>query len=184
MLPDTSSPVQTEQNIGLIFLVGFMGCGKTTLGRKLANRLEYPFIDLDHVFEAQEGMTIAEYFTQHGEAKFREQESALLKQMDYPANAIISTGGGLPCFFDNMDWMNSNGRTFYVKLNPKTLADRLDNGKTTRPVLQGKHGDELVAFIEERLSEREPFYSKATFIVEGLNLNSEKAEQIISDYLK
>jgi shikimate kinase len=183
MLPDIPSPAQTEQNVGLIFLVGFMGCGKTTLGRKLANRLGYQFIDLDHVFEAQEGTTIAEYFTQHGEEKFREIESALLKQTEYPANAIISTGGGLPCFFDNMDWMNSHGRTFYVKLSPKTLADRLDNGKTTRPVLQGKHGDELVALIEERLTEREPYYSQATFVVEGLNLNSEKAEQIIVNYL-
>lgn len=184
MLPDTSSSAQTEQNIGLIFLVGFMGCGKTTLGRKLANRLGYPFIDLDHAFEAKEGMAIAEYFTQNGEAKFRKEESVLLKQTDYPANAIVSTGGGLPCFFDNMDWMNKRGKTFYVKLSPKTLADRLDNGKTTRPVLQGKHGDELIALIEERLSEREPFYSQATFVVEGLNLNSEKAEQIIADYLK
>jgi shikimate kinase len=168
----------------LIFLVGFMGCGKTTLGKKLANRLGYEFIDLDHVLEAKEGMTIAEYFSQYGEAKFREEESILLKQMEYPENAIISTGGGLPCFFDNMEWMNSHGRTFYVKLSPRALAERLDKGKTTRPVLQGKTGDELIAFIEEKLSEREPFYSKATFIVNGIDLTSEKAEQIIADYLK
>lgn len=168
----------------LIFLVGFMGCGKTTLGKKLANRLGFEFMDLDHALEAKEGMTIAEYFSQYGEVKFREEESNLLKQMDYPKNAIVSTGGGLPCFFDNMDWMNSHGRTFYVKLSPKALAERLDKGKTTRPVLQGKTGDELVAFIEEKLSEREPFYSKATFIVNGIDLTSEKAEQIIADYLK
>lgn len=182
MLPNTST--STNQNVGLIFLIGFMGCGKTTLGRKLANRLGYEFIDLDEVLEAQAGITIAEYFSQHGEAKFRELESELLKQTAYPANAVVSTGGGLPCFFDNMDWMNQNGKTFYVKLTPKALAERLDKGKTTRPVLQGKTGDELVGFIEEKLSERDAFYNKATFIVNGIDLTSEKAEQIIADYLK
>lgn len=182
MLSDTSS--QSAQNIGLIFLVGFMGCGKTTLGKKLANRLGIEFIDLDHVFEAKEGMTIAEYFTTHNEAKFREEESNLLKTTAYPANAIISTGGGLPCFFDNMDWMNQHGRTFYVKLTPKTLADRLENSKATRPVLQGKKGDDLVAFITEKLAEREVYYNQASFIVNGIDLTSEKAEEIIAEQLK
>jgi shikimate kinase len=179
MLSDESSI--NSKNSTPLFLIGFMGCGKTTLGRKLANRLGYEFIDLDEVLEEHVGMTIADYFKEHGETKFRELESEILKQTPYPLNAIVSTGGGLPCFFDHMDWMNSHGRTFYVKLSPKILADRLEGGKANRPVLQGKHGDELIAFIEEKLSEREVFYNQATFVVDGLSLNAEKAEQIIKE---
>jgi shikimate kinase len=162
-----------------IFLIGFMGCGKTTLGRKLASRLGYSFIDLDEELEKQVGVSINEYFSKYGEAKFREMESQTLKQITYPAKAIISTGGGLPCYFDNMEWMNNHGKTLYVKLPAKTLADRLKNGKANRPVLQNKNGDELVAFIEQKLSEREVYYNQATYISESVSLTAEKAEEII-----
>jgi shikimate kinase len=121
-LNKTKSPAN---NLGLIFLIGFMGCGKTTLGRKLASRLDYEFIDLDDIFEEKVGMTITEYFSAFGEDAFRKLESEVLKQTKYPENAVVSTGGGLPCFFDNMDWMNAHGKTIYIKLSPKTLANRL-----------------------------------------------------------
>lgn len=161
--------------MSLIFLVGFMGCGKTTMGRKLATALGYEFIDLDHVLEAQAGMPIPEYFTTHGEDAFRKLESEILKQTNYPENAIVSTGGGLPCFFDNMDWINAHGQSVYMKLTPKMLASRLENAKTPRPVLQGKKGDELVAFIEAKLAEREPYYSRASVIAESfVDLTPEK----------
>lgn len=164
---------------GIIFLVGFMGCGKTTLGRKLANRLGYDFMDLDHVLEAQEGITIAEYFARFGEDAFRELESGVLKQTKYPENAIVSTGGGLPCFFNNMDWMNAHGKTIYIKLSPKTLATRLENEKEERPLLRQHHGDALVAFIADKLTEREPFYSQAAIIADGLSLTAEKVEGLL-----
>jgi shikimate kinase len=166
--------------MGLIFLVGFMGSGKTTLGRKLASRLGYPFMDLDHILEAQAGMTIAEYFATHGEDAFRKLESEVLKQTEYPADAVISTGGGLPCFFDNMDWMNSHGKSVYIKLSPKTLATRLENEKTHRPLLREKHGEDLIAFIEEKLAEREPFYNRATIVSDGLSLTAEKVEKLLN----
>jgi shikimate kinase len=153
--------------MGLIFLVGFMGCGKTTMGRKLSAALGYEFIDLDHKFEEQAGMRIAEYFAEHGEDAFRQMESNILKETQYPENAVVSTGGGLPCFFDNMDWMNANGQTVYMKLTPKMLASRLENAKTPRPVLQGKKGQELVEFIETKLEEREPHYGKAAIVAES-----------------
>ncbi|MFD0794286.1 shikimate kinase [Mucilaginibacter litoreus] len=153
--------------MSLIFLVGFMGCGKTTMGRKLSAALDYPFIDLDHQFEEQTGMRIADYFAAHGEEEFRNLESRILKETEYPENAVVSTGGGLPCFFDNMDWMNSHGKTVYMKLTPKMLASRLENAKTPRPVLQGKKGQELVDFIESKLADREPFYSKASVIAQS-----------------
>ena len=162
-----------------IFLIGFMGCGKTTWGRKLAAHLGYEFIDLDHVLQDKVGATIAEYFAAHGEESFRQLESSLLKETDYPENTIVSTGGGLPCFFDNLQWMNANGKTLYIKLSPKTLADRLENSKTVRPVLQGKKGDELVAFIAEKLAEREGFYLQATHSISGIDLSVEKMAEAL-----
>lgn len=154
-----------------IFLIGFMGCGKTSWGRKLAAGLGYEFIDLDHVLEAQVEMTIAEYFAAHGEDAFRRLESQVLKETPYPNNVVVSTGGGLPCFFDHMDWMNADGKTIYIQLTPKTLADRLENARVRRPVLQDKKGAELEAFIEHKLAERESFYLQATHIVNGINMS-------------
>lgn len=161
------------------FIVGFMGCGKTTWSRKLAAKLGYEFIDLDHVLEAKAGMSIAEYFSSFGEDAFRKLESQVLKETEYAENTVVSTGGGLPCFFDNMDWMNVNGKTLYIKLSPKTLADRLENSKTIRPVLQGKKGDELVEFITGKLAEREGFYLQASNIVEGIDMSVEKLEEAL-----
>ncbi|HEY9196369.1 MAG TPA: shikimate kinase [Mucilaginibacter sp.] len=161
------------------FLVGFMGCGKTTWGRKLAARLGYEFIDLDHALEEKAGMSIAEYFSSFGEDAFRKLESDVLKQTAYPENVVVSTGGGLPCFFDHMAWMNAHGETIYIKLSPKTLADRLENSKTIRPVLQGKKGDELVEFISGKLAEREGFYLQAQHHVEGIDMSVEKLEGAI-----
>jgi shikimate kinase len=162
-----------------VYLIGFMGCGKTSWGKKLAAGLGYNFIDLDHVLEAQVGSTIAEYFASHGEEAFRKLESEVLKQTEYPENVIVSTGGGLPCFFDNMDWMNQHGQTLYIQLSPRGLASRLENAKTPRPVLQGKKGDELVAFIEHKLSEREGFYLQATHYVDGIDMSVEKLAEIV-----
>ena len=162
-----------------IFLIGFMGSGKTTLGRKLAAKMGYEFIDLDHKLEQQVELSIAEYFSFFGEDAFRRLESEILKKTPYPDNVIISTGGGLPCYFDNMDWMKENGKVVYIKLSPKTLADRLEAGKEERPLLQDKHGDDLIKFIEQKLAEREGFYAQATIIADGLSLNAEPFEQIL-----
>ncbi len=170
---------ENSEGLGLIFLIGFMGCGKTTLGRKLASKLGYMFIDLDHVLEAHVGMTIAEYFNAHGEAAFRKLESEILQTTPYPVNAVISTGGGLPCFFDNMQWINEHGRSIYIQLAPKILADRLEHEKVIRPVLQGRHGDELIAFIADKLVEREVFYKQATIVTNGLGLTAEKVERLL-----
>ena len=165
--------------MGLIFLVGFMGCGKTSWGRKLAAGLGYEFIDLDHALEAKAGSTIAEYFTSHGEDAFRKLESEILKTTGYAENTIVSTGGGLPCFFDNMDWMNSQGKTLYIQLSPKALGNRLENAKTPRPVLQGKKGDDLVEFIEHKLAEREGFYLQATHTISGIDMSVEKLVELL-----
>jgi len=157
-----------------------MGSGKTTLGRKLAARMNYEFIDLDHKLEQQVELSIAEYFSFFGEDSFRKLEKEVLRKTIYPENVVISTGGGLPCFFDNIEWMKANGKVVYINLSPKTLADRLEAGKEERPLLQDKHGEALVAFIEKKLEEREPFYSQANIIADGLSLTAERLEQILT----
>lgn len=156
-----------------IFLIGFMGCGKTTWGKKLSAASGHAFIDLDNALEAEAGMSVAEYFATHSEEAFRELESKVLKETEYPENVIVSTGGGLPCFFDNMDWMNSHGQSLYIKHSPKTLADRLENARIKRPLVQGKSGDELVNFISQKLAEREMYYEQATHIVNGITISAE-----------
>ncbi len=157
-----------------------MGSGKTTLGRKLAARMGCEFIDLDHKLEQQVELSIAEYFSIFGEDAFRTLESEVLKKTIYSDNVIISTGGGLPCYFHNMGWMKANGKVIYIKLSPKTLADRLESGKEERPLLQDKHGEDLIAFIEQKLAEREGFYAQANIIADGLSLTAERLEQILS----
>ena len=166
--------------MGLIFFTGFMGCGKTTWSRKLAAHMGYEFIDLDHVLEERAGMSIAEYFSTFGEEAFRKLESEVLKQTEYPENTIVSTGGGLACFFDNMHWMNAHGKTVYIQLSPKTLVDRLEKGKAKRPLLRDKHGDELLDFIAFKLSEREPHYLQAKYIANGIDMTVEYLENLVN----
>ncbi len=162
-----------------IFLIGFMGCGKSTLGKKLAVKLGYDFVDLDHQIEKNIGTVIGTYFAEHGEAAFRKLESETLKTFDYPANAVIATGGGTPVFFDNMDWMNANGLTLYIEMSPAALAKRLENGKEKRPLLRDLHDDALIEFIENRLTERDVFYKRAALIMPGVDLNADAMRAVI-----
>lgn len=155
-----------------IFFIGFMGCGKTTLGKKIAKRSGVPFIDLDQRIIEETKMSIAEYFTIHGEDAFRSLESRLLKSLPIEQANIVSTGGGAPCFYDNMDWMNANGITVYLKLSPKMLLHRLSGkGGTSRPLLQGKSDEEMLDFITIKLSEREKYYGDAKLIIDAHTMN-------------
>jgi shikimate kinase len=157
-----------------VFLVGFMGSGKTTIGKKLANYLKCDFIDLDKLIEAKVGMSIVEYFELYGESAFRDLEREVLQKTDFPENVIIATGGGVPCFGDNMSWMNENGLVAYLSLSPKALASRLENSKTDRPLIRNLKGDELEGFISTKLAEREPFYSQSKFVVSASDLTAER----------
>lgn len=165
-----------------IFLIGYMGSGKTTLGKKLASKLDLPFIDTDEEIVKQIGMSITEYFSQHGEAAFRELEREQLRK--FAGNyAVISTGGGAPCFFDNMDWIRANGYAVYLQMTPKALFDRLSQSKLhKRPILIGKSPEELRAFIEEKLTEREPYYTQAHLTIDQLNTSVETLVALISQY--
>ncbi len=166
--------------MSLTFLIGFMGSGKTTHGRKLASYLKIDFIDLDEVFEKQNGSTIANYFEVFGEEKFRQVESVLLKNMVYPENAVVSTGGGLPCFFDNLDWMKQHGTVIYLQVPPKVIASRLTNAKTERPLLRHKTGEELLQFITEKLAERETIYLQAQIVANGVGITPRKLATLLN----
>lgn len=162
-----------------IFLVGFMGCGKSTKAKQLANRLACTVIDLDAVIVAEQGKTIAEYFAEHSEAVFRELESKTLKNYDYPETCVVATGGGLPCFFDNMEWMNANGRTIYLQMTPSQLVSRLHN-REKRPLLKGMDDEQLLAFIEMKLTERNAFYMQAQLVVNAFDLEVEDLVSLLA----
>lgn len=148
-----------------IFLIGFMGVGKTTIGKKLAKKLDIPFVDLDQAIEEKFKININEFFSKYGESAFRSEESKMLESviLDYDT-AIISVGGGLPCFNENMQRMNTAGITCYLHRPAKELFQRLVGSKTNRPLLKDLNDDEMLSFIEVKLSEREVFYNQAKFI--------------------
>jgi shikimate kinase len=162
-----------------IFLVGFMGCGKTTLAKKLSLRLAYKLIDLDLEIEKRIGKSVGAYFAEHGEDAFRKLESETLKSLQYDHNTIIATGGGTPCYYDNMDWMNINGHTIYIEMPPKALAKRLEKGKNKRPLIKNLDKQALESYIEQKLQERTGHYKKARSIVNGINTSADDLKLLI-----
>ncbi len=160
-----------------IYLVGFMGCGKSSLGRRLAKKLEYPFLDLDTEVEKKSGQSIPEIFAEHGEEYFRKMEQEVLYKTTDLSRAVIATGGGTPCYFDNMDFMNGQGVTVYLKMSPVSLTHRLENSRRQRPVIKGHKGKDLFQLIRKKLDEREPVYMRSHCIIKG---ESAKPHQIIS----
>lgn len=150
-----------------IFLTGYMGAGKTTLGRDLSDFLGLSFIDLDVFIEERFHKTIRQIFAEQGEEAFRQLEKRMLHEVAEFEDIIISTGGGTPCFFDNMSFMNSCGKTVYLRVSIDELANRLEQFRHTRPVLQNRTGDELKAFIRENLEGRLPFYEQAQLIFDA-----------------
>ena len=155
----------------IIYIIGFMGSGKTTAGRKLASLLGWSFIDLDKKIEEHTGKTIPEIFSLHGEAYFRNIETGLLKNLKSETDAVISTGGGTPCYSDNMDFMLKTGLTLYLKLTPDQLKSRLSESKGERPLIKDLDKAKLQSFIEEKLTEREKWYDRSDITVEGIDLD-------------
>jgi len=154
-----------------VYIIGFMGCGKSTAGKKLASLLGWSFVDLDRKIEKHTGKTIPELFSEYGEDYFRKVETEVLKSHKSQANVVISTGGGSPCYDDNMDFMLETGVTVYLKLTPDQLKTRLAKSKTDRPLIMGLSKDGLLSFIEEKLTNREKWYNQAQIIIEGIDLN-------------
>ena len=156
-----------------IFLVGYMGCGKSTIGRLLAKRLQWSFVDMDAYIENRHHKTINELFAERGEEVFRRLERSALEEISCFDLAVISTGGGAPCFFDNIDLMNQSGICIYIAMTPEALSRRLAANTQNRPLLRNKKEDELQLFIRTQLAQRQPFYDKAIYKVN----NDEKKPQ-------
>lgn len=164
-----------------IILVGYMGSGKTTVGHQLAQTLGISFYDLDWYIEMRFHRTVAQIFAERGEEGFREIEHNMLHEVAEFEDVIISCGGGTPCFFDNMDYLNKMGETIYLKASPNVLAAHLKMGKVERPLIKGKTEDELLAYIQESLTNREPYYLKAKHIIDvDLLDNFEKISTSVS----
>ena len=145
-----------------IILIGYMGAGKTTVGRQLAKRLGLMFYDLDWYITNRMRRTVPQIFEESGEEGFRKIEHAMLHEVAEFEDVVLSCGGGTPCFFDNMDYLNRMGETVYLKASPEVLYAHLKMGKSVRPLLLGKTPGEVEAFVKEQLALREPYYSKAT----------------------
>ena len=144
-----------------IIIIGYMGAGKTTVGKALARTLGLPFYDLDWYIEGRMRKTVAQLFAERGEEGFRQVERNMLHEVAEFEDVVISCGGGTPCFFDNMEYLNAQGETIYLKATPEVLYKHLQMGKTVRPLLRDKTPEETLDFINSQLAHREPFYNKA-----------------------
>ncbi|MCD4680855.1 MAG: AAA family ATPase [Bacteroidales bacterium] len=154
----------------LIYLIGFMGCGKTSIAKRLANKLNFDFLDMDDMLEKEYHITISDLFLKYGEEVFRKLEQTVLQKTLSMVNTVISTGGGNPCFKNNMKTINDNGISIYLQLSPKMLIHRLENSKKPRPLIKKIPEEQRLKYIEELLKEREKFYLQATHIVDGANI--------------
>ena len=144
-----------------VILIGYMGSGKTTVGKALSKETGMMFYDLDWYIESRMHKSVSQIFAEKGEEGFRKIEYNMLHEVAEFEDVIISCGGGTPCFFDNMDYLNQQGEVVYLKASPETLYKHLLMAKIERPLLKDKSADELIAYITEHLKQREPFYEKA-----------------------
>jgi shikimate kinase len=160
-----------------------MGSGKSTAGKKLASLLGWSFIDLDDRIEEYAGKKIPEIFSQDGEDYFRNIESEILKSLKSQINTIISTGGGTPCYGENMDHMIKNGLTIYLKLTPEELKNRLSGSTGERPLIKEISSKDLLGFIEEKLSSREKWYNQAEIVLEVIDLDIKLLHSIVKSNL-
>ena len=149
-----------------IILIGYMGSGKTTVGKALSKETGMMFYDLDWYIESRMRKSVSQIFAEKGEEGFRKIEYNMLHEVAEFEDVIISCGGGTPCFFDNMDYLNQQGDVVYLKATPETLYKHLMMAKIERPLLKGKSSEELIAYITEHLKERAPFYEKARHILD------------------
>ncbi len=171
-----------------IILIGYMGAGKTTVGKALAKELGIIFYDLDWYIENRMRKSIAQIFEERGEEGFRKIEYNMLHEVAEFENVIISCGGGTPCFFDNMDYLNQQGQVVYLKADPEVLYKHLAMSKNDRPLLRGKSPEQLVTFISEQLEKREPYYTKARYILdvslmdnyEKIRISVEKIRELLN----
>ena len=168
-----------------LFLVGYMGCGKSSLGKKIAKAMGIRFIDTDAEVESREGATIADIVHYEGEEYFRKSERYIIEELAASdEDMVISTGGGVPLWEDNMEVMNQSGVTLYLKRTAEQIASRLSpHGREKRPKLRGLNDEELVAFMRENMAQREPYYCKATLTIDCTPMSDAELVTMIKEYI-
>jgi shikimate kinase len=165
-----------------IYLIGFMGAGKSHWGKIWAEKSGLEFLDLDDLLEEKWGDTVTGLFAHQGEAWFREREQEMLHAVSLNSSRIVACGGGTPCYFDNMDWMNQQGITVYLNASPQELFSRLYTETSKRPLINGMDPNELKGFIEKKLSERVHFYEKSRVILDVALLTPETIKEILRNH--
>lgn len=166
-----------------IFLTGYMGSGKTSAGKTLATQLGYEFIDLDKFVEQEYKMTIPEIFSSKGEKEFRAMEHNALKKVIEKENTVVACGGGTPCYYNNMELMNNNGTTVYLKMSADSLVNRLMNAKDKRPLILNKDEKQLREFVNRQLEKREDTYHQAQYTVKGKDLNVKELAAFVKEQI-
>lgn len=143
------------------------GSGKSTLAKGFARVIDSNFIDIDEYIEFKHKQKISKIFELYGEAKFREFENLALKELIKKDNVVVATGGGTPCFYNNMKLMKEAGKTIYLKIASKTLFNRIKSDNNIRPLVQNKLDKEVKLYLNTTLIEREKFYKQADFIIDA-----------------
>lgn len=168
-----------------VFLIGYMGSGKTKRGKKIAAKLGCDFYDLDELIQKKYNKTISEIFNKEGEEKFREYECECLKEIIKSNNFVLSTGGGTPCFYDNIELMNKKGITIYLKAEINFLLSRLiDKIDNTRPLIADKTKEELKEYISQSLIKREEYYNQAKYTFDAFTINNKDIVEVIQKHIK
>lgn len=163
-----------------IFLIGFMGAGKSRLGKRLAKRMNFAFLDADQEIEKANNATVDQLFAELGEDGFRKLETEWLKKIEVD-NTIIALGGGTPCFNDNIQVILNKGKSVYLELTTKMLVDRLQSAKGIRPLIEPIKHDKaaLLQFVAKKLSEREVFYKQANYTTKAMSLSAKRLDSLI-----
>jgi shikimate kinase len=167
-----------------IYIIGFMGSGKSTVGKKLAAILRWQFLDLDTQIELKAGQSIKDIFSSFGENHFREIEEETLLNLETKDNTVVSTGGGTPCYGSNMEFMIKTGLVVYIKMTPGQLKTRLEGSAGDRPLIENISKDELLGYISDKVSEREKYYLKASLIVDCMDLDINSLSNLIITKLR
>ena len=169
----------------IFFIIGYMGAGKSSVGREVARRTGIRFVDMDREVERMHGAAVAEIFAREGEGVFRKSERTVLEQLaGEQDDLIVSAGGGTPCQGDNIGLMNRAGKTIYLKMSPEKLVSRLRPGQARRPILAGMDTPQMLEFIREALPVREPYYQEASMIVDCDALGDDSICRHITEYVK
>jgi len=162
-----------------IYLVGYMGAGKSTAAKRLANRLGWDVADTDELFEAKYRISVCDFFHKYDETLYRKLESEVLKSTEILDNVVVATGGGTACYFDNMEWMNQHGLTIFLRISEKSVVDRLLHAKRKRPLSLGKSEEELTEFVAQHYTSRLPFYEQAKITVKSEDLDLDNLLEMI-----